>query len=185
MRRIGCGVESSEHRRDSKREISRRVELPVAELQPGGYQAIYTIVKRQMNDMHSQWPAGADPCSLGSAISRRDLWEFMPHSSRLVERHVAGEFILDKAQECRIQESGFRALQKPDALLVSMSSLSRACLVCPRRATDPSPGPRRLVKAPSRSTLSPWEREEPAHAERAEPLCKMPEKILDNAQATL
>ena len=31
----------------------------------------------------------------------------------------------------------------------------------PRRAGDPSPGPRRLVKAPSRSTLSPRERVDP------------------------
>ena len=38
----------------------------------------------------------------------------------------------------------------------SLSSLGRACLIRPRPATNPSPGPRRLVKAPSRSTLSPW-----------------------------
>ena len=44
-----------------------------------------------------------------------------------------------------------------------LSSLGRACLSRPRPATNPSPGPRRLVKAPSRSTLSPWE--------RADPLC--------------
>jgi hypothetical protein len=37
-----------------------------------------------------------------------------------------------------------------------LSSLGRACLVRPRPATNPSPGPRRLMKAPSRSTLSPW-----------------------------
>ena len=44
-----------------------------------------------------------------------------------------------------------------------LSSLGQAWLICPRPATNPSPGPRRLVKAPSRSTLSPWE--------RADPLC--------------
>ena len=38
------------------------------------------------------------------------------------------------------------------------SSLGRACLIHPRPATNPSPGPRRLAKAPSRSTLSPRER---------------------------
>jgi hypothetical protein len=37
-----------------------------------------------------------------------------------------------------------------------LSSVGRACLIRPRSATNPSPGPRRLVKAPSRSTLSPW-----------------------------
>ena len=36
-----------------------------------------------------------------------------------------------------------------------LSSLGRACLIRPRSATNPSPGPRRLVKTPSRSTLSP------------------------------
>jgi hypothetical protein len=44
-----------------------------------------------------------------------------------------------------------------------LSSLGRACLSRPRPATNPSPGPRRLKKAASRSTLSPWE--------RADPLC--------------
>jgi hypothetical protein len=38
----------------------------------------------------------------------------------------------------------------------SLSSLGRACLIRPRPATNPSPRLRRLVKAPSRSTLSPW-----------------------------
>jgi penicillin amidase len=38
------------------------------------------------------------------------------------------------------------------------SGLGRAALASCGPATDPSPGPRRLVRAPSRSTLSPWER---------------------------
>jgi hypothetical protein len=57
--------------------------------------------------------AGADPCSLGSAISRRDLWESstdnkkprtykqvratIAHLSRLVERYAAGEHTRAKA----------------------------------------------------------------------------------------
>ena len=55
-------------------------------------------------------PAGADPWSLGSALSRRDLREFTAHSSRLVERHAAGEFTLDKAlpQESPDREQRFR-----------------------------------------------------------------------------
>src|SRR5208283_539767 len=43
------------------------------------------------------------------------------------------------------------ALQKLDALLVSTEQLRPD-------GSDPSPGPRRLVKAPSRPTLSPAER---------------------------
>jgi hypothetical protein len=43
------------------------------------------------------WPAGADPCSLGSAISRRDLWELAAHFSQPVKRHAAGEYTLENA----------------------------------------------------------------------------------------
>jgi len=57
-------------------------------------------------------PAGADPCSLGSAVSGRDLWESstdnkkprteqvratIAHLSRLVERHAAGGYARAKA----------------------------------------------------------------------------------------
>jgi len=37
-----------------------------------------------------------------------------------------------------------------------LSSLGPGCLMRPPPGSDPSPGPRRLEKAPSRSTLSPW-----------------------------
>ena len=40
----------------------------------------------------SPWRAGADPCSLGSAISRRDGWELTAHPSRLAEQHAAVKY---------------------------------------------------------------------------------------------
>ena len=39
------------------------------------------------------------------------------------------------------------------------ASCAWVCLIPPLRASDPSPGPRRLVRAPSRVTLSPRERD--------------------------
>jgi hypothetical protein len=41
--------------------------------------------------------AGADPCPLGSAISRRDLWELMAHPGQLVKQLAAGEDTRAKA----------------------------------------------------------------------------------------
>jgi hypothetical protein len=41
--------------------------------------------------------AGADLCSLGCAISRRDLCELPAHSSRLVELPAAGDYTRAKA----------------------------------------------------------------------------------------
>ena len=37
------------------------------------------------------WRAGADPCSLGSASSRRDLWELTSDLSRLAKLPAAGK----------------------------------------------------------------------------------------------
>ena len=39
-----------------------------------------------------------------------------------------------------------------------LTTASSACRICPRRANDPSPDPRRLMQPPSRVTLSPRER---------------------------
>ena len=43
-------------------------------------------------------------------------------------------------------------------IVVSFQPRFARPFLLPQRATDPSPGPRRLMKAPSRSTLSPRER---------------------------
>ena len=45
----------------------------------------------------SVWPAGVETCSLGSAVSRRDLWELAAYLSRLVETPAAGEYTRAKA----------------------------------------------------------------------------------------
>jgi len=42
-------------------------------------------------------PAGADPCSWGSAISRRHLWELTAHPIQLIKRRAAGEHFCAKA----------------------------------------------------------------------------------------
>jgi hypothetical protein len=42
--------------------------------------------------LNEVWPAGPDPRLLGSAGSRRELWEPMGSLSRLVELHAAGEY---------------------------------------------------------------------------------------------
>jgi len=88
---------------------------------------------RGSNERQQPWgfpPAGADPWSLGSALSRRDLREFTAHSSRLVERHAAGEFTLDKAlpQESPDRESRSQTLECDSP-----------------RPPEPSPSPARTI----------------------------------------